>query len=200
MCPDEKCNFWSIVSPCRFFLFYNVHLRSMIASCFDVSYDILAQIISILDVITDIIVCIGFYQNDRMILFGISITILCLALVAYDTVFVMKFSQMSGICRDIGLFVCLLPISPFIPFMFYFAGSREKQVSQFIETHWFFKRDNLVAMEFPGGDVFEDTTELRKFMDNKIKKHIGFILEALVEVFSRDLQQTSTEVAEGWLE
>ena len=61
-------------------------------SCLGVIYDLLAQLISILDVVTDLIVCVGFYQKDRMTFFGLSLTILILALLSYDGLFVYQFS------------------------------------------------------------------------------------------------------------
>ena len=47
--------------------------------CLGKCYDILAQSISILDVATDVWVCVAFYNADRMVFFGISLSILILA-------------------------------------------------------------------------------------------------------------------------
>eukprot|EP01084_Bolivina_argentea_P146830 256999_1 len=87
-------------------------------------YDILAETISILDVTTDVIVCIQFYQAGRMVFFGISLTILCLALIAYDVTFILMFANDSA-QKKLALFFILLPFTPFLPFIFYYTYQGE---------------------------------------------------------------------------
>ena len=53
--------------------------QSKVVGCLGKCYDLLAQTISVLDFATDVIVCIQYYQSDRMVFFGISISILILA-------------------------------------------------------------------------------------------------------------------------
>ncbi len=144
-------------------------------SCLTTSYDIMGQVISILDVTTDIIVCIGFYQKDRMVFFGISLTILCLALISYDLAFVFRFSREKN-GGDFALFLCLLPISPFMPFIFYFADTTDRALSKCLTDHCC---GFEITMENPY--IPEGASKLRKFMEEKISKHLGFIIEALVE-------------------
>eukprot|EP01083_Nonionella_stella_P175374 610516_1 len=155
----------------------------MLASCLTISYDVLGQVISVLDVTTDIIVCIGFYQKDRMVFFGISLTILCLALIAYDMAFVLRFSREKN-GGDLALFACLLPVSPFLPFVFYFTDSNDKPLSKFLEKHCC---GFNIKMDPPWAP--EDASKLRKFMESKVEKHLGFILEALVEAFPQAILQ-----------
>ena len=137
-------------------------------------YDVLGQVISILDVTTDVMVCIGFYQKDRMVFFGISLTILILACIAYDITFVARFSREKP-AGDFGLFCVLLPISPLIPFILYFTDTNERPLSKFLETNCCFK----VRMDT--AYIPADASKLRKFMEEKLAKHAGFIIEALVE-------------------
>eukprot|EP01083_Nonionella_stella_P133123 404718_1 len=155
----------------------------MLASCLTISYDVLGQVISVLDVTTDILVCIGFYQKDRMVFFAISLTILCLALIAYDIAFVLRFSREKN-GGNIALFACLLPISPVLPFVFYFTGSNNTPLSKFLEKHCC-----GFNIEMNPPSVRGDASKLRKFMETKIEKHIGFILEALVEAFPQAILQ-----------
>eukprot|EP01083_Nonionella_stella_P173862 601014_1 len=153
------------------------------SSCFSTLYDILGQIISILDVSTDIIVCIGFYQNDRMAFFGISLTIILLALIAYDVSFVCRFSRGSQ-ADDICLFICLIPLSPLLPFVFYFTASRDTTLAKFLESH--FCGFNIT---FDSHSISKDASKLRIFMEKKLSRHFGFIIEALIEAFPQAILQ-----------
>ena len=56
----------------------------------NVGYDLLTILVSIADVVTDVIVLIDFYNKDRMIFFGISLAILILAQCAYTMAFSIK--------------------------------------------------------------------------------------------------------------
>ena len=137
-------------------------------------YDILGQVISILDVTTDVMVCIGFYQNDRMVFFGISLAILLLANIAYDITFVARFSRETA-AGSFGLFLVLLPISPLIPFILYFTDTNERPLSEFLEENCCF------TIQMDTAYIPADASKLRKFMEEKLAKHSGFIIEALVE-------------------
>ena len=145
-------------------------------SCFELCYDILGQVISILDVVTDIIVCIQYYQNDRMIFFGISISILMLALIAYDMVFMINYHNEDKLYRVILLFFAMLPLSPFIPFIFYLSTDPQSKFSKFMENNCCFdiKVYNRIYKN-------KNTSKLKQFMEEKLVKHLGFIVEALVE-------------------
>ncbi len=145
-------------------------------SCFNTSYDILGQIISILDVCTDIIVCVGFYQKNRIAFFGISLTIILLALIAYDVAFISRFSRENTAGRDIALFMCLLPISPLLPFIFYFTDSKETVLAKFLEKH-----SCGFKIRFDHKHTSSDASKLRQFMEQKLDRHFGFVIEALVE-------------------
>ena len=144
--------------------------------CFGYSYDILAQVISILDVVTDIIVCVQYYQKDRMVFFWISFIILMLALIAYDVAFMINFCDEDKISRKIALFLVMLPLSPFVPFLFYFTTDKKSKFSLIFKNICCFDIwiDNRSS-------VSNDVSKLRQFMEKKIKKHLGFIVEALVE-------------------
>ena len=139
-------------------------------------YDILGQIISILDVTTDVIVCIQYYQNDRMTFFGISISILILALIAYDMVFIINYSNENKIYRSVLLFFAMIPLSPFIPFILYLSTDPESKFSNLMENNCCFqiKVYNRIYKN-------KNTSKLKQFMEEKMMKHLGFIVEALVE-------------------
>ena len=142
--------------------------------CLGISYDILAQVISILDMITDFIVCVQYYQKDRMVFFGISLAILLLALIAYDFTFMLNLSNEKRL-KELWLFLVMLPLSPLIPFILYFtADSKSKAAIWFKDMCCF-------DIRLQKRNISTDKSKLRQFMENKIRKHMGFIVEALVE-------------------
>ena len=135
----------------------------------------MAQIISILDVTTDVIVCIGFYREERTEFFACSLVIILLAFIAYDIAFVWRFGH--GVdTEQICLWVCLLPFSPLLPFVFFFTHSSDTWLAKYIERH-----SCGFNIQFEAKSASSDGSALRKFMEEKIAKHFGFIIEALVE-------------------
>ena len=146
-------------------------------TCLGTLYDIMAQIISILDVTTDVIVCIQYYQRDRMVFFGISITILILALIAYDIAFFINFCDESSNGKKLALFLFMLPFTPFVPYILYFTADDTSFVSRCLERKCccfdLYVRDR--------NSTSDNVSKLRQFMETKIIKHLGFIIEALVE-------------------
>eukprot|EP01083_Nonionella_stella_P001196 3488_1 len=152
-------------------------------------YDILAETISILDVTTDVIVCIQFYQAGRMVFFGISLTILCLALIAYDVTFILMFANDSA-QKKLALFFILLPFTPFLPFIFYYTYQGEDtHLSRFVT--WFCCVD--ISIDNRSG-VDENASALRRFFEEKIEKHVGFILESMIEAFPEAILQMTAVV------
>ena len=144
-------------------------------SCLGIFYDILAQIISILDVTTDVIVCIQYYEKDRMIFFWISLSILLLALISYDITFMINLGDESG-WRSVGLFLTMFPLSPFIPYILYFTADPESKFSK-----WFKRSCCFNIWLEDRKSVPSNVSKLRQFMEEKVMKHLGFIIEALVE-------------------
>ena len=124
--------------------------------------------------VQDVIVCIGFYQDERWIFFGISLGILCLAHLAYALAFIARYSG-EGYCLTFCMFITVLPISPLLPFVFYFADNKDSCLEPLME-HWCCFDINSRSVYVP-----KDASKLRMFMEEKIDKHAGFIIEALVE-------------------
>ena len=140
------------------------------------SYDVMTQLISILDVCTDIIVCVEFYQKDRHIFFALSLSILLLALVAYSGAFASKFSSDYQMHLKLGLFVSVLPISPCLPFLMFHAADKPNGfISSWMEDHWCFD------VIFNRSHTSENASRFKQFFESKVDKHLGFILESLVE-------------------
>eukprot|EP01083_Nonionella_stella_P066300 174453_1 len=159
-----------------------------IGQCVGRLYDILAQVISILDVTTDIMVCYQFYVQDRMIFFGISLAILILALMSYSVLFVYTFSTEYRFCRELALFMVLLPVSPLIPFVFYYSDQPDSRLPTFLKENCCF------TLSFHGVSHSKNASKFKQFFESKIQRHAGFIIESLVEAFPQAILQMTAIV------
>ena len=73
------------------------------------------------------------------------------------------------------LFLSLLPISPFIPFIFFFADKKESWLATKLQDICCFD------ISFKTRELPTDASKLKIFMEEKLQKHHGFIIEAMVE-------------------
>ena len=165
-------------------------------SCATRAYDILAQVISVLDVTTgltcstfpdhwydsqscfntaDIWVCVSFYLDERKVLFALSLTILVLALVSYTAAFVNQFSGSGQFVPQVTLFFLALPLSPILPFVFFYADETQEYVSRL------FHCCGISIQRHRRSAPTSSATKFKQFFEEKIEKHMGFILESLIE-------------------
>eukprot|EP01083_Nonionella_stella_P235939 829138_1 len=147
--------------------------------CCSISYDILTIIVSIADVTTDIIVLIDFYEKERMTFFTISLVVLIMAQCSYSIAFSVRFDTVDeiGFCLACCLFCCMLPFGSFVAFCIYIADED--------------------CLDIGGNSMFTISvrdSDLTKWIKRKLNKHIGFILEALIEAFPQSLIQISAIV------
>ena len=169
----------------------------------NILYDIFTAIISILDVVTDILVTMDFFFKGRTE-FGIaSLVILGVAQVAYAIAFWFKFdSSFESFGGAVAAFCCLLPFSPILSFAFYFTASEDTALYQCLSSLY-----SCRSCTFPlgtashhssnnnGGDA--ELEALREWMKEKLSKHLGFIIEAMVEAFPQSILQLSAIVYFG---
>eukprot|EP01084_Bolivina_argentea_P278510 475834_1 len=142
----------------------------------DTFYDILAILISIFDIITDVWIMIEWYYHGRIIFFAISLTILILANFAYLVVFFSRY----GILNPIFICCCgcfMLPIAPFLSFFMYIVDT--------FNIHCDFCCFDIYAWSSDLGEG----NESRKWMENKLSKHIGFLFEGIMEAFPQCILQ-----------
>ena len=66
-----------------------------------------------------------------------------------------------------------------MPFIFYFADSKDTRLAKFITAHALKWLD--FRIEFERKHESQDVSTLRLFMEKKIAKHLGFIIESLIE-------------------
>lgn len=128
-------------------------------------YDYFAIFISLLDLTTDILVLIEFYTAGRTTFFITSLTILIIAQISYIVAFVSRYGKKAH-KSPILFFITLLCI-PFVSIVMYIA-----------------EKYNIFSNAY-NDDEGENITKspLRKWMDRKLRSHLGFILEATIEAF-----------------
>ena len=151
-------------------------------SCLTTFYDVLTQVISVLDVTTDIWVCISFHLNGRKTFFIISLTILSLAMVSYTSAFAKYFCDDTWTpyprnpVRDrILLFLLALPFSPILPFAFHYPEKAEYLFGNLFGLCGVTVKSNI------NDSSSATASKFKQFFEEKIQKHLGFILESLIE-------------------
>ena len=148
----------------------------MSTSCLTSFYDVLTQVISVLDVTTDIWVCITFHLDGRESFFTISLMILLLAMISYAGAFAKYFSRSYDDCSDrIALFFLSLPFAPILPFAFHYPDKAEDFFDRIFCFCGISVRSTINDQSSAGASKF------KQFFEEKIQKHLGFILESLIE-------------------
>ena len=128
-------------------------------------YGYFAIFISLLDLTTDILVLIEFYAAERTTFFVISLSILIIAQISYVVAFISRCGHAAR-ADSIPIFIAILLCTPFVSIVMYIA---EK-----------YNTFNNAYNDDEGANVIKS---LRKWMDRKLRSHLGFILEATIEAF-----------------
>ena len=158
-----------------------------LANILATSYDVVAILISIADVTTDVIVIYDFKVAYRMTFFGIALTIMIIAQLAYAIVFVSRFTSAKGIKkhgeqRYIILFIIVLPMSPFLSFFFYWLSIPDNSLIKLL-NHYEFED------EWAGGISTDHGSFILDWISRKLLKHMGFIMEAFLEALPQSIIQ-----------
>ena len=156
-------------------------------------YDIFTAIISLLDVITDLMVLVEFYVLSRMEFFYASLIILIVAQIAYCIAFWFKFeSSYDSFGGAVAAFCCLLPFAPILSFAFFFTADSNSCLSVCLSDFYSGCHCNIENIEYANSNNSSGDAELeafREWMRAKLSKHMGFIIEALVEAFPQSILQ-----------
>ena len=155
-------------------------------------YDTITVLVSLADVITDIVVLVGFYTNDRMAFFGISLSILILSQCAYTLVFILRFHVMENYseAQTASIFCCMLPFGSLVSFCLFFVELDYDITQEYGGTGFcgpFLRYLDLSNEEF--FPVLATDSDITKWVIRKICKHIGFVLEAAIEAFPQRYAQ-----------
>lgn len=151
-------------------------------------FDVFAALVSISDIATDVIVTYNFYQQDRMIFFGLSLTFIILAQLSYIFAFIIQIGDENKPYRIFLMFLCLLPLSPLISFIFYLTENPDSFTSNLLKDHFCF------SVDFRATNINNNKSKLRQWMKRKLRKHLGFIMESLIEAFPQSILQLTAIV------
>ena len=137
---------------------------------FNYLYDSITGLISLADLVTDVIVMNDFYQKGRTEFFVISLIIIIMAQFGYCFCFVGKYGNWGKEERYkyFLLFFSVLPIAPFLGFVFYLTSHRDKWLSKQLKKRFNLYIDNYVPNK--------DDSPIIRFIEEKMTKHMGFML------------------------
>ena len=140
-------------------------------------FDIIAAIVSLLDLATDLIILVTWYQNDRMIFFWISLSILLLAQMSYITIFYYNHGTWDNVCHSIISVIFTIPFAPILSFIFYIVSDKESVLRKILDSKC------CLCFNFEWGENYVDTqsSPQQQYLSDKLYKHLGFLLEAMIE-------------------
>lgn len=150
--------------------------------CVGVTFDIFSGIISLLDLSTDLIILVQWYNQDRMVFFWISCCILFMAQCSYLGLFHNFHGLRRSISKDTTLwrvivsFLFTIPFAPILSFIFHFVSEEDAKLRVWI--------NKLPFVHFYWHNEFYKVPETNKeYLEHVAFKHAGFLLEAAVEAF-----------------
>ena len=160
---------------------------------FGLTFDIIAAMISVVDLTTDIIILVTWYQQQRMTFFWISFIILLLGQISYIGIFYLYHgdSTKAGLAHSILSCLCTIPFAPVLSFIFYLVGDEDSLTRKFIDKY-------LPCFNFVWHDVnanlSDDQSPKKKYLEKKLYKHVGFLMEAFLEAFPQSILQLTAIV------
>ena len=151
----------------------------------DIFYDFSASIISITDVVTDVLVTIEFYREGSMTFFGISMTILIMAQLCYTMLFFMVFGYKyrdKKRSKQILFFTFVLPLGQLVPAFLWIDSFNFKIINKIKQ-----KLDLEIHTNSPNKPAGMDP--LMWWIEKKFISHGGFLIEAIIEAFPQSINQ-----------
>ena len=152
-------------------------------------YDLLTILISIADVITDIWVIYKFYIDKRETFFIVSLIVMILAQLSYGIAFVLRFQPVwerqrrQTELRGLAMFITILPLTPFMSFIFYWCEMNDENCFLKCLNKMFHISDELDLT------AANNEPKIMIWIKKKARKHMGFILEAMVEALPQSIIQ-----------
>ncbi|ETO10478.1 hypothetical protein RFI_26898 [Reticulomyxa filosa] len=153
----------------------NVKTVSPFRKVINTLYEFGAPIISVVDVVTDIMVTFQFYQNGRMTFFWISLCILLLAQVCYSMLFTLFYADHWSTRWRMVAFACIFPLGQFVPLFMWLDSFKLKFVSKILKSM------GLQSNAFDEKTCPEDMDELQFWLEQKLRSQGGFIIESIIE-------------------
>ena len=122
----------------------------------------------------------GYWIQDRMVFFTISIIIVILAQITYAFWFSARYGEQLPMWGRVLLFFSVLPIAPFISFVFMCTVKNDTLCSRCI---------NASGLRVADWGFDENDTPLKLWMKKKIARHFIFLQEAIFEAFPQCILQ-----------
>ena len=171
----------------------NIAFQSII-SCLSTSltncYDILTILISVADVTTDVWVIYNFKIAKRNTFFIIALIVMLFAQFSYAMAFMLRFKVTTikkSSCRyRLTVFLLILPLTPFMSFIFYWCTEFPQNCFiKFLEKYF----DIEDRIDIQDGSSATNEAKLMIWIKKKATKHMGFILEAMIEALPQSIIQ-----------
>lgn len=143
-------------------------------------YDGITMLITLMDLITDIIVIILFYYSiNGIIFFWAGLSFLILTNICYVVLAVLTFCSSLSRIKQIIWFILLLPISFILPFLIYCASFPNSWITINIINRFGLERIDWDHYHRNNNDY----TLWKKFISEKLITNTVFIIQALCESF-----------------
>ena len=149
----------------------------------DYFYDFSAVVISVVDVVTDILITIQFGNKKQWPFFGIAVTIFGLAQFCYSGLFTISYADSLRTKYQMLVFVCVFPVAQAVP-AFMWLDSYNLPITKAVLK--FFKLDTNA---FGEKECPPDKDELQFWIEQKFRSHGGFVIEAVIEAFPQSILQ-----------
>lgn len=139
-------------------------------------FDVMAGVVSLLDLTTDLIILVTWWNQSRMVFFWISLSILSLAQCSYLIVFHAMHGKRKPCCHSFLSVLCTIPFAPILSFIMYFVTANDSKLAKFIDNY-------LCCYNFSYEQHIPDRTKskMQQAIDEKLHKHIGFLMESMIE-------------------
>ena len=174
-------------------------------SCIDwtgignVLYDIMTACISIADVTTDILVISNFYRKEQFTFFWIALSVVICAQIGYSIAFVVQYVDYYDYKKGgrhfshkqaFGWFLIGLLFSPVMSFIFYWTSDPDMCLAQIFKHRFSLyiqeKRSDQYTYRYDWVKEEDkkktEKSQIKEWIEIKLRKHIGFILEAGIEL------------------
>ncbi|ETO19913.1 hypothetical protein RFI_17307, partial [Reticulomyxa filosa] len=149
---------------------------------FDFFFDFGATVLSIVDIVTDVLVAHQFWVNGHVEFFAVSVSIFFLAQFCYTTLFCLTYGDRLK-NRELALaFVCVLPFAQLVP-AFMWLDSYDTKMTR-VPLEFFKLYASLHKNECP---THKDP--LQHWLEEKFKSHAGLLVESVIEAFPQSILQ-----------
>ena len=115
-------------------LICSVYTKTLfVAQICDMFYDLFTLVLSVLDVVTDVLIAIQYYNDGEMVFFGLCLGIFAIASIAYTVLFLMMYADPWKDWQIAILFFVILPVSPLVPIFIWITSFKFECVNNMLD-------------------------------------------------------------------